>query len=156
MINTQAASDSRHARTGKDGAFYNEKNGKLLATVESFASNVSFNNASYTVLGNAQELEAPNTFKVSLTMSQIVIEDDEFITDLVKAMESQVMPTWNFQGSLLGRNGSCERITYYECIPSGQIDLQNVSVGDVVKRNWNFHVNKAPALTSPLTVGQVT
>ncbi len=151
MRNAQAANDSRHTRTGKDGAFFDE-NGTLLATMETFNSNVTFNNASYKVLGDAQEHEAPDTFKVSLTMSQVVIEDDKFIQDLVEALTNQVMPVWNFQGSLLGRNGSEERITYYECIPSGQVDLQNIAVGDVVKRNWNFHVNKAPKLTSLLSV----
>lgn len=151
MINKQAAADSRHARTGKDGAFYSQ-DGKLLATVETFTSNVTFNNASYNVLGDAQEHESPNTFKVSLTMSQVVVEDDEFIQELVLALETQIMPVWNFQGSLLGRNGSEERMTYYECIPSGQIDLQNVAVGDVVKRNWNFHVNQAPKITDLLSV----
>ena len=81
MINTRAAGDSRFARTGKDGAFYNS-DGVLLATVESFTSNVNYNNASYSVLGNAQELETANTFKVTLTMSQIVVEDDAFIQEL--------------------------------------------------------------------------
>ena len=153
MRNPQAAGDSRHARTGKDGAFYNEK-GILLATVESFSSNVSYNNAAYSVLGDAQEHESPNTFKVTLTMSQIVVEDDAFIQELATSMDTQVMPVWNFQGSLLGRNGSEERMTYYECIPSGQVDLQNIAVGDVVKRNWNFHVNRPPKLTSLLTVNR--
>lgn len=151
MRNSQAAGDSRHTRTGKDGAFYT-LDGKLLATVETFSSNVSFNNAQYKVLGDAQEHEAPGTYKVSLSMSQVVVEDDEFISALVEALDTQVMPVWNFQGSLLGRNGTDERITYYECIPSGQVDLQNVAVDDVVKRNWNFHVNKAPQLTSLLSV----
>lgn len=40
MRNERAAGDSRHGRTGKDGAFYN-KDGVLLATVEQFTSNVS-------------------------------------------------------------------------------------------------------------------
>ncbi len=151
MINTRAAGDARHARTGKDGAFYNS-DGVLLATVESFTSNVSFNNASYSVLGNAQELETANTFKVSLTMSQIVVEDDAFIQELVKAMKDQTMPYWNFQGVLLGRNGSEQRIVYSECVPSGQVDLQNITTGDVVKRSWNFAVNQPPALQSLLKI----
>lgn len=153
MANAQAASDARHARTGKDGAFY-DIDGELLATVESFTSNISFNNVSYTVLGNAQELEAPNTFKVSLTMSQIVIEDDKFIEELLEAMSgNKPMPSWNFRGELDGRDeNSAEKVTYYECIPSGQVDLQNVAVGDVVKRNWNFHVNKVPTMTGKLSV----
>ena len=151
MINKSAADDARHARTGKDGAFYSQ-DGKLLATIESFSSNVNFNNVSYNVLGNAQELEAPGTFKVSLTMSEIVVRDNEFIQDLIKAMEGQIMPYWNFQGTLQGRNGSEQRVVYSECVLSGQVDLQNIAPGDVVKRNWNFAVNKPPKLQSILTI----
>ncbi|MCM1104897.1 MAG: hypothetical protein NC409_12425 [Clostridium sp.] len=151
MRNERAASDSRHARTGKDGAFYDE-DGVLMASVEQFSSNVNWNNAKYSVLGDAQEHETANTYSVSLTMSQIVIESDKFIVDMTKALETQIMPVYNFQGSLLGRNGSEERMIYRECIPSGQVDLQNVSVGDVVKRNWNFFVNRAPKLQSLLNI----
>lgn len=151
MRNTRASGDARHARTGKDGAFYNE-DGVLLATVESFTANANFNNASYSVLGNAQELETANTFSVSLAMSQVVVEDDQFIVELMDALENQTMPSWNFQGSLLGRNNSEERVVYRECVPSGQIDIQNVTVGDVIKRAWNFHVNKPPKLQSLLTI----
>ena len=151
MINTRAAGDARQARTGKDGAFYNA-DGVLLATVESFSSNVSFNNASYSVLGNAQELESANTFKVTLTMSQIVVEDDAFIQELMTAMKEQTMPYWNFQGVLIGRNGSEQRVVYSECVPSGQVDLQNITTGDVVKRAWNFAVNQPPELLSLLSI----
>lgn len=151
MRNPQAAGDARHGRTGKDGAFFSQ-DGELLATVESFASNVTYNNAKYSVLGDAQEHETANTFAVNLTMSQIVVESDRFIEELVEAMDTQIMPYWSFQGSLLGRNGSEERMTYYECVPSGQVDLQNVAVGDCIKRNWNFFVNRAPSLTSLLGV----
>lgn len=52
-INARAAGDSRHARTGKDGAFYN-KDGVMLASVETFTSNVTWNNAKYNVLGDPQ------------------------------------------------------------------------------------------------------
>ncbi len=151
MRNERAAGDSRHARTGKDGAFYN-KDGKLLATVEQFTSNSSWNNAKYSVLGDAQEHETANTYAVNLTMSQVVVEDDEFIIEFMESLETQIMPVWDFQGSLLGRNGSEERVIYRDCIPSGQVDIQNVSVGDVIKRNWNFFVNRAPKLQSKLSV----
>lgn len=151
MINTRAAGDARYARTGKDGAIYNSE-GVLLATVDSFTSQVNFNNASYSVLGNAQELETANTFKVTLTMSQVVVEDDEFIQELIEAIENQTMPVWDFQGSLLGRNDTEERMVYRECIPSGQIDLQNITVGDVIKRAWNFAVNRPPKLQSLLAL----
>ena len=151
MRNPQAAGDSRHARTGKDCAFY-DKDCVLLATVEQFTSNVNWNNAKYSVLGDAQEHETANTFAVSLTMSQVVVEDDRFIQELMTALETQVMPTWDFQGTLLGRNNSEERVVYRDCIPSGQVDIQNVAVGDVIKRNWNFFVNRPPKLQSLLSV----
>lgn len=151
MRNPRAASDTRHARTGKDGAFYTE-DGVLIASVETFTSNVTWNNAKYQVLGDAQEHETANTFAVSLTMSQIIVEDDIFIQELAEAMETQIIPVWHFQGSLLGRNGSEERMVYRECVPSGQIDLQNITVGDVVKRNWNFFVNSPPRLQNLLSI----
>ncbi len=151
MRNVRAAGDSRHAITGKDGAFFNQ-DGVLLATVDTFTSNVSFNNAKYSVLGDGQEHETANTFSVSLTMSQLVIEDDTFIVELMEALETQIMPRWNFQGSIMGRNGSEERVAYYECIPSGQVDIQNISTGDVIKRSWNFFVNRPPKLQKLLTI----
>ena len=151
MRNIKAAGDARHARTGKDGLIYS-KDGVLLATVDSFASSVTYNNAKYSVMGDAQEHETSNTFSVSLTMSQVVIEDDQFIIELMEAMETQTMPVWGFKGTLMGRNGSTETVVYDECIPSGQIDIQNLTVGDVIKRNWNLFVNRPPALQQQLTV----
>lgn len=160
MRNVTAAADSRYARTGKDGAFY-DNDGNLLATVEQFSSNVTWNNAKYSVLGDAQEHETANTFSVSLTMSQVVVEDDKFISALMKSLETQVMPVWNFRGSLLGRPDANDEVTeesviYRSCIPSGQVDIQNVSVGDVIKRNWNFFVNEAPSLEKMLSIKRDT
>ena len=160
MRNAQAAGDARHARTGKDGAFF-DNDGKLLATVEQFTSNVTWNNSKYSVLGDAQEHETANTFAVSLTMSQVVVESDQFFQDLMDAMKKQTMPSWTFQGSLLGiggqeseggDSGHEERVIYRGCVPSGQVDIQNVAVGDVIKRNWNFFVNKPPELQSLLSI----
>lgn len=150
-LNTQAAGDARHVRTGKDGGLYNG-DGVLLASIESFQSQAAFNNAKYQVLGDAQEHEGMNTFGITLTASQVVIEDDQFIVDLYELMRQQVLPEWNFQGVLKGRNGSEERVVYREVIPSGSIDLQNVGVGDVIKRAWSFYVNQVPDLQSRLTV----
>ncbi len=151
MRNVRAAGDARHGMTGKDGALYN-KDGVLLATVDEFTSNVSWDNAKYSVLGDGQEHETAKTFSVSLTMSQVVIEDDEFIIELMEALETQLMPVWDFQGTLRGRNGSEERVIYRDCIPSGQIDIQNISTGDVIRRKWNFFVNRPPKLQSLLGI----
>lgn len=151
MRNERAAGDSRHARTGKDGALYSS-DGTLLATVESFQSNVNFSNAKYSVLGDMQEHETAATYSVSLTFSQVVVEDDQFIEEIMESLTTQDPPHWDFQGSLLGRNGSEERVAYYDCIPSGQIDIQNVTTGDVIKRAWNLFCNKPPKLQSLLDI----
>jgi len=150
-INARAAGDSRQGRTGKDGAFYN-KDGVMLATVETFTSNVTFNNAKYSVLGDPQEHETAALYSVNLTMTQMVVEDDEFIVELMEALATGEMPVWDFQGTLKGRNNSEERVVYRDCLPSGQVDIQNVTVGDVVKRAWNFFVNRPPALQKLLTI----
>ena len=63
-LNTRAGADARHMRTGKDGAFYSS-DGVLLATIESFQSQAAFNNAKYSVLGDAQEHEGLNTFGIT-------------------------------------------------------------------------------------------
>lgn len=151
-INTRAAGDSRHARTGKDGAFYN-KDGVMLASVETFTSNVTFNNSKYNVLGDPQEHETSASYSVSLTMTQVVVEDDTMIEELVESLHTGNMPSWDFQGTLTGLNGSEERMVYRDCLPSGQVDLQNIAVGDVIKRAWNFFVNRPPELQKLLTIG---
>lgn len=151
--NTRAASDSRHARTGKDGAFYN-KDGVLMATVESFTSSVSYNNAKYNALGDPQEHETVASYSVSLEVTQIVIEDDEFFVEMMESLTTGEMPVWDFQGVLGGRNGSEERVVYRDCMPSGQMDIQNISVGDVIKRKLGFFVNRPPALQKLLTVDE--
>lgn len=150
MRNERAGEDSRFARSGKDGAFY-DGDGNMLCTVESFTSNVNWNNNKYSVLGDAQEHETPATFAVNLTMSQVVVTDDNFAQQLMEAMTTQKMPRWKFQGTLLGENDSEQRVVYNDCIMSGQVDIQNVTVGDTIKRAWNFFVNKPPKLTSMLT-----
>ena len=149
MINTRAAGDSRFARTGKDGAIYNA-DGVLLATVDSFTANVTYNNAAYSVLGNAQELETANTFKVALTMSQVVVEDDAFIQELVEAMESQTMPVWDFQGVLKGtapRKEWCivsafrvDRLIY-RTLPSGMLSREHGTLRSTDHRNYRTYLH---------------
>lgn len=150
-INNRAAGGSRFALSGKDGAFYDD-DGNMLATVDSFSANVNVTNAKYTAIGDSQEHETFSSFSVSLTMSQIVIEDDKFIQQFIKGLQSGTMPRWNFQGVLYGVNGSEERMIYRECIPSGQVDLQKVSAGETIKRSWNFFVNRPPELQKMLDI----
>lgn len=150
MINTRGAIDTRKVLTGKDGALYNDT-GVMLATVESFQTQVNVTNVKYQPLGDMQEHEAPASYGVTLTFSQIVIEDDAFIQELMIALRSGTMPMWNFQGMVRGRNGTEQRMNYRSCVPTGTIDLQNLTVGDPIKRAWSFAVNEPPELQSLLS-----
>lgn len=149
MHNNRGPQDTRFAITGKDGVLY-DGNGRLLATVESYQAQVNVTNASYQPLGDAQEHSVLQSYKVTLTMSQILVEDDVFIVDLFEMMRSGQQPDWTFQGVLYGRNGSTQRVNYRGVVPDGNIDLQNVSVGDLIKRAWNMAVNDPPELQSLL------
>lgn len=150
--NERASTDARHARTGKDGAIFDVE-GVLLASVDTFNAQSNFSNAKYSVLGDPQEHETANTFGISISMSSVVVESDIFIQQIVEFMnDPQKIPYWAFQGTILGRNGSEERIVYPECVPSGNIDLQNITVGDVIKRQMNLFCNGKPQLNSLLTL----
>jgi hypothetical protein len=145
MINNRGAIDSRKVLTGKDGALFNDR-GTLLASVESYQTQVNVTNAKYQPLGDAQEHEVFQGYAVTLSFTQTVIEDDEFIVELIQAMKDRVMPSWNFQGVVKGRNNTEERMIYRQCVPSGTIDLQNLNVGDTIKRAWSLFVNEPPEL----------
>lgn len=150
-INERAYSDSRHSRSGKDGALYN-KDGELLATVETFISNVNVTNSTYKPLGCGNEIETSGTWKVSLSLTQIVIASDTMLKEFMEGLKKGELPVWDFQGVLKGRNDTEERMVYRDCISSGQVDLQNLTSGDTIKRAWNFNVNRPPTLQSLLTI----
>lgn len=149
VVNNRATIDTRKVLSGKDAALFNDR-GVMLATVDTFQAQVAVSNASYQPLGDAQEHGVFTGYKVTLTMSEIVIEDEQFIRELFDGMKSHVMPEWTFQGVVKGRNGSEERMIFRACVPDGTIDLQNPTVGDVLKRAWSFIVNEPPELQSLL------
>ncbi len=149
--NISAATDSRHSRTGKDAAIY-DGNGEMLATIDSFQAQANFSNAKYQPLGDWQEYESASTFGITISMSQIVIESDDFISQVVDYMTNGVTPNWKLQGTLAGLNGSEERIVYPQCVPSGNWDLQNFTTGDVIKRQMSMFCNGKPEKISDLTL----
>ena len=149
MFNNRGPVDVRKVLSGKDGALFAE-DGTLLATVETFQTKVSVTNAKYQPLGDAQEHEVLTGYNVTLTFTETVIFDERFIQELFDGMASGFMPDWNFQGSIRGRDGTYQRMNYRQCVPSGDIDLQNLSIGDTLKRAWSLFVNEPPELQSLL------
>lgn len=150
MLNTSGSGDARKVLTGKNGALYNDQ-GVMLATAETFQTQVNVTNGKYQPLGDAQEHEIFQGYGVTLTFTEVVITDERFIQELFDGMKTGEMPSWNFQGVVKGRNGSEQRMIYRSCVPSGTIDLQNVTVGDIIKRAWSMFVNEPPELQSLLT-----
>ena len=140
VINNQAISDARKVMTGKNGGLYNAK-GKLLASIETFQAQMNVSNQKYRPLGTPKEFEIFDSYGTTLTFTECVVEASGFISDLVAMQSTLEMPEWKFQGVIKGRNGSEERFIYPNCIPSGNIDLQNISVGSIIKRQWSLYVN---------------
>ena len=151
MLNTRASTDARHGRSGKDAMLYNE-DGEALAQVDSFQTKAAFNNKKYAPLGQNMELEVNNTIGVTISISEIVVLDGYLFNQMLQAVENGESPVLTLDGAIEGRNGSQERITYRECIFSGDNDLQNVSTGDFLKRSYNLHCNGKPERRSSLTI----
>lgn len=151
MLNTRASTDARHSRSGKDAMLYNE-DGEAFAQANSFETKAAFNNNKYTPIGQNMELEVNNTIGVTITISEIVVLDGYLFNQLVEAVQNGESPVMAMDGAIEGRNGSQERITYRECIFSGDQDLQKVSTGDTLTRSYNLHCNGRPERRSALTI----
>lgn len=136
----------------KDKEMLYNADGVPFAQVSSFQSKTSFNNTKYQPLGQNRELETNNTIGVTITISEIVVLDGELFNNVVSAVNKGESPVMTLDGVIEGRNGSQERITYRECIFSGDQDLQNVSTGDTLSRSYNLHCNGEVEPRSSLTI----
>ena len=151
MLNARAATDARHSRSGKDAMLYNEK-GIPFAQAESYTTRASFGNSKYAPLGQNRDLEVNNTIGVKIDISEIVVLDGELFNHIIDAIAKGESPVITVTGVVEGRNGSQERVTYRECIFSGDSDIQNVSTGDVLKRKYSLHCNGKVENKSKLTI----
>ena len=152
MYNIQGSDDVRRVFTGKDGLLFSET-GILLATVDTYQTQINFTNAKYQPLGDPQSHEHLASYSVTINITECIVEDTLFIQDVFTMLKSgqPYDAEWTFQGVIKGRNGSEERIIYRDCVPSGNLDLQNISPGDIIKRQWSLFVNRPPELQSLLT-----
>lgn len=146
VLNTSPVADVRKIMSGKDGALYDE-NGTLLVSIENFQSQVAINNATYQPLGDAQEHAAMTSYRVTLTFSEIIVEDSKFFQQLMSGLKNHKMPVWTFRGMVRSPyDSSEEQVIYRDCVPDGNIDIQNMQVGELYKRPWSFVCNKPPEL----------
>lgn len=150
ILNTAPAIDVRKVMSGKDGALYDE-DGNMLVSVESFQSQVNITNQTYQPLGSAQERSTMTSYKVTLTMSEIVVVNSTFFRLLMDGLKTGAMPVLNFRGMVRSPyDNSEEQVVYRDCVPDGTIDIQNMQPGELYKRAWNWVVNQPPEAQSLL------
>lgn len=150
VLNTSPVADVRKVMSGKDGALYDEQ-GTMLVSTENFQSQVAITNATYQPLGDAQEHGAMTSYRVTLTFSEIIVEDSKFFQEFMEGLRQHRMPVWTFRGDIVSPyDGSIEQVVYRDCVPDGNIDIQNMQVGELYKRPWSFIVNKPPELQALL------
>lgn len=150
IVNTAPAVDVRKVMSGKDGGLYDE-DGELLVSVESFQSQVAITNGTYQPLGTAQERSSMTSYKVTLTVSEIVVNSGKFFQYIMDGLKNHRMPVMNFRGMVRSPyDESEEQVVYRDCVPDGTIDIQNMQPGELYKRSWSFVVNQPPELQSML------
>lgn len=151
QLNPSASTDARHSRTGKDAMLYNE-NGQPFAQINGFEINTGFNNTKYSPLGNNLELEAAGTVGISISIEEIVVKDGELFNRVLDSIENGECDPMTFDGVIQGRNGSQERLTYRECIFSGDQKIQSAKTGETLSRGYKLHCNSQPERRSQLTI----
>lgn len=150
IINTSPQADVRKVMSGKDGALYDEE-GTLLVSIESFQAQLNITNQTFQPLGTAQERSTMSSYNVTLTFTEIIVEDSKFFQMLMEGMKNHRMPVLNFRGMVRSPyNNSEEQVVYRDCVPDGSIDIQNMQPGELYKRTWNWIVNQPPEMQSML------
>ncbi len=148
VLNPSSVGDIRKVMSGKDGAMFDE-DGTMLVTAENFQAQVAINNATFQPLGDAQEHGSMTSYRVTLSFSEIIVEDSKFFRQLMEGLKNHRMPVWTFRGMMRSPyDDSEEQVVYRDCVPDGSIDIQNMQVGELYKRPWSFIVNTPPELQS--------
>lgn len=106
----------------------------------------------FLALAASVTIEVNGTVGVTVNISEIVVLDGELFNAVINAIANGESPVLMFTGVIEGRNGSQERVTYRECILSGDSDIQNVATGDVLKRSFALHCNGKVENKSKLTI----
>ena len=154
MFNTRAGynKDTRYLFSGKDAELRDEDD-NLLSTVESFQAQVTFANAQYQPLGSPLQAEFMTGYGIVLTVTQCIIMSDRFSKDVFDFfVKGRHAPHWTLISVLHGYDDSEERVVFRDCVPTGNLDLYNLTAGDVLKRAWQMHCNQAPDLQKLLTI----
>jgi hypothetical protein len=150
MANNFPAIDIGKVMAGNNGALYDGA-GNLLASIEGFSSKATVENAQFQPLGSAMKRSRMTAYSMSLTFTEIVVRDDLFFVKIAEGLRTGNFEPMVFRGDVTSPyDDSTESILYTGCVPDGDIDIQNMAVGELYKRVWNFIVNNPPELLSTL------
>ena len=151
-LNDQSILDVRQIISGKDGQLFitTRTSGQniFLAECNTFQAQLSPANTDYQPVGSALIYSVNTGYSITLTLSETVIRDDVMLEELIKDIQQGYFPGFDFVGKLRRRDGQEERLVYRFCVPDGSVDLQNISPGELVTREWSFRVNASPEMLS--------
>lgn len=144
-------SDIRRLFSGKD-AFLLDEDGTLLATIDTFQAQVNVNTTTYQPLGSPIVQSFIVGYAITVNVTECIIEDNKFIQDMFDFFNiGRHAPMWSLQSVIAGYDGSESRYIFRDCVPDGQIDLHNFTIGDIIKRQWALHCNVAPEMQKKLS-----
>jgi len=150
--------DPRHVMTGKDGQVFitlSDGTQLFLAEVDTFEAQLNIQNTDLQPVGSMQVFAVPQSFTVSLSMSEVVVREDVILKPLYDALRNGYVPYFEICGKLKRpADGKYDRQVFRNCLPDGQINLMSIQPGEIVKRPWQFRVNAMPELMEYLpTIG---
>jgi hypothetical protein len=124
--------------------------GEFLAEVNTWHAQVTVTNTDYQPAGEARTIAVLQSYHVTLTFTETVVRDTQFLRIVTDALRNKQQPTFVFQGVLRRPDGSTGRYVFRECVPDGAFDIANVSPGQVLERSWSWRVNQPPELQALL------
>lgn len=143
----EATLDPRKVMTGHDGRLYVTAGGAsvCMANVDAFQTQLNFSNIDFNPVGDRWTYAIPGNISGTLTITEAVVTDEYTIGPVLDAIEAGEKPVYQFRGVLDREyDGEQQDITYENCVPDGAWDLQNLTPGEVLKRNLGFRLNKIP------------
>lgn len=142
--------DTRKLMTGKDGQLHvttSDGTQIFLSEVDSFTAQLNVTTTTVQPVGSPQIFAVETGYTVTLSFNEMVVRDDVTLKPLFDDLKKGKFPRWDFTGKMRRTiDGIEQRQNFTDCVLNGNVDLMNLQPGDIVRRNWSFHVNGAPDL----------
>ena len=146
--------DARNVHSGKDAMIFDEE-GILLATVDTFQAKMNIATTTYQPLGSINQQSFVTGYSATIAITQCIVESDRLFREILyMTHKGRHAPHWTLQSVMYGYEGSEEHIIWRDCIPEGDWDIHNFTIGDIIKRTLNLHCQQPPELLRQLTYEQ--